>query len=324
MSITEPYSYSAFAGAACVVTGGCGFIGSNLTRALVGAGARVTVIDNLSTGKLEHLPSSSNLNLIQADINQVTDLESIVSGARYVFHLAAQVGNVKSLEQTESDAATNILGSVKLYRACRGAGIRKLVYASSSAIFGEAETIPIAEDHPQRPASFYALSKQTAEQYALLAHSLWGVPAVCTRFFNVYGMPMEKSEYSGVINIFMERLAQRRPLIIYGDGSQIRDFVYVKDVVQAVLRAAETGEPGQVYNIGSGAVCSIRDLAQKLLDLTGIPSEIQYASFRAGEVVRSAADIRKAQQNLGYRPAYGLREGLGEIWACTGAVQMSV
>src|SRR5690242_18434765 len=119
MPITEPYSHSAFAGAACVVTGGCGFIGSNLTRALLAAGARVTVIDNLSTGRLEHLPSSNNLNVIRADINQVADLESIVSGAAYVFHLAAQVGNVKSIEQTEADATTNILGSVRLYRACR-------------------------------------------------------------------------------------------------------------------------------------------------------------------------------------------------------------
>jgi UDP-glucose 4-epimerase len=324
MPTTERYTNSAFAGTSCIVTGGCGFIGSNLTGSLLASGARVTVIDNLVTGRLEHLPSSPNLTILQSDINQIPDLESLVSGKDYVFHLAAQVGNVKSLEQTEQDAATNVLGSVHVYRACRNAGIRKLVYASSSAIFGEAETIPIAEDHPQRPASFYALSKQTAEQYALLAQSLWGLPAVCTRFFNVYGLPMEKSEYSGVINIFMERLEQRRPLVIYGDGEQIRDFVYVKDVVQAVMLAAEKSAPGEVYNIGSGAVCSIYQLAQSLIELTGIPSEIRFEAFRAGEVRRSAADIRKASEALGYRPRYGLHDGLGEIWTGTSSVQMAI
>jgi UDP-glucose 4-epimerase len=280
-------------------------------------GARVTVIDNLATGRLEHLPSSDALTILQADISEFSGLDPIVSGTDYVFHLAAQVGNVKSMEQTETDAKTNVLGAVKLYQACRRSSIRKLVYASSSAIFGEAETIPIAENHPQRPASFYALSKQTAEQYALLAQSLWGVPAVCTRFFNVYGMPMEKSEYSGVINIFMDRLAQGLPLTIYGDGHQIRDFVYVKDIVQALLLAAGKGVPGGTYNIGSGSVNSIRELAGILQDIAGNHSEIQYAGFRAGEVLRSAADIRMAQEKLGYQPAYSLTDGLREIWACT-------
>jgi UDP-glucose 4-epimerase len=284
---------------------------------LLALGARVTVVDNLATGKLEHLPTSECLTVLQADINEVPDLDSLLRGVDYVFHLAAQVGNVKSIEQPESDARTNVLGSVRLYHACRRARVKKVVYASSSAIFGEAETIPIAEDHPQRPASFYALSKQTAEQYALLAHSLWGVPAVCTRFFNVYGMPMEKSEYSGVINIFMERLEERRPLTIYGDGDQIRDFVYVKDIAQALLLAAEKGEPGNVYNIGSGKAHSIRDLAAVLLEIAGSKAEIQYQPFRAGEVRRSAADIHAAQEKLGYEPQYSLSDGLREIWAAT-------
>jgi UDP-glucose 4-epimerase len=274
-------------------------------------------VDNLATGKLEHLAPSDRLTILQSDINEVADLDALLEDTDYVFHLAAQVGNVKSIEQPESDARTNVLGAVRLYHACRRARIKKLVYASSSAIFGEAETIPIAEDHPQRPASFYALSKQTAEQYALLAHSLWGVPAVCTRFFNVYGMPMEKSEYSGVINIFMERLDEGRPLTIYGDGDQIRDFVYVKDIVQALLLAAEKGTPGSVYNIGSGKANSIRELASLLLEVAGSKAEIQYQPFRAGEVRRSAADIRTAREKLGYEPQYTLSDGLREIWAAT-------
>ena len=307
-------------GSSCLVTGGCGFIGSNLATALLARGARVTVIDDLSTGRMENLPGSPSLTVVRADINQVPALDSLLSGVDYVFHLAAQVGNIKSIEQTESDARTNVLGSVKMYEACRRASIRKLVYASSSAIFGEAETIPIAEDHPQRPASFYALSKQTAEQYALLAHSLWGVPAVCTRFFNVYGMPMETSEYSGVINIFMDRLEQKLPLVIYGDGNQLRDFVYVKDIAQGLILAAEKGRPGETYNLGSGSAATIRELADELLALSGIPVEVRYAPFRAGEVRRSAADIRKAQSSLGYRPEFSLGDGLRDIWACRKSV----
>ena len=308
-----------------MVTGGCGFIGSNLTRTLLRSGARVTVIDNLATGRLEQVPfSHPALTIIVADINRVPAPESLISRSDFVFHLAAQVGNIKSLEETESDARTNVLGAVRLYRACRKAAIRKLVYASSSAIFGEAETIPIAEDHPQRPASFYALSKQTAEQYALLAQTLWGVPTVCTRFFNVYGMPMEKSEYSGVINIFMERLAERRPLTIYGDGHQIRDFVYVEDIVQALLLAAEKGAPGSTFNIGSGRAHSIRELAELVRKLADSDAEVRYEAFRAGEVRRSAADIRRAQEQLGYRPRYSLSDGLQEIWASTKVAQTAV
>ena len=318
-------SHRAFHGTNCLVTGGCGFIGSNLTRALLYSDARVTVIDNLSTGRLEHLPASHpNLTILQADLNLIEGLESLAAKADYVFHLAAQVGNIKSLEETDSDARTNVLGAVRLYRACRNSAIRKLVYASSSAIFGEAETIPIREDHPQRPASFYALSKQTAEQYALLAQTLWGVPAVCTRFFNVYGMPMEKSEYSGVINIFMERLAEGRPLTIYGDGHQIRDFVYVKDIVQALLLAAEKAAPGSTFNIGSGRSCSITELAEIVREIAGTHSEIRYEAFRAGEVKRSAADIRHAQEQLGYQPKYGLSDGLQEIWASTKTARTAV
>ena len=287
---------------------------------LLARGARVTVIDNLSTGRIENLPDPASVALVQEDINEVPDLDSLLSGVNFVFHLAAQVGNIKSLEQPESDARTNVLGSVRLYHACRRAQISKLVYASSSAIFGEAETIPIAEGHPQRPASFYALSKQTAEQYALLAHSLWDVPAVCTRFFNVYGMPMESSEYAGVINIFMDRLAQRQPLVIYGDGDQLRDFVYVKDIAQGLILAAEKGQPGETYNLGSGSASTIRQLAEALLALSGISVEVRYAPFRLGEVRRSAADIRKAQTDLGYRPEYSLGDGLRDIWACRKSV----
>jgi UDP-glucose 4-epimerase len=303
-----------FSGKQCLVTGGCGFIGSNLVRALIELDAKVMVLDNLSSGKLEHLPSSDKVSFIHADISSFSDWAGVLHATDYVFHLAAQVGNVKSIELTESDAMTNIVGSVRLFTACRRTKIRKLVYASSSAIFGEAETIPISEGHRQAPASFYALSKQTAEQYAVLANGLWGIPAVCVRFFNAYGLPMEQSEYSGVINIFMDRLLHSLPLTIYGDGSQIRDFVYVNDICQAILLAAEHGLPGTAYNIGTGTASSIRHLAEALIGVSGLPAEIRNAPERQGEVRRSVADIGKARRDLQYAPEYSLEEGLEAIW----------
>ena len=302
-----------FRGTRCLVTGGAGFIGSNLTRALVASGAKVTVVDNFVTGKREHLAGAEAAAVVEGDLCTLPELPELVAAADYVFHLAAQVGNIKSIEETEEDARTNVLGSVRLFRACRDSAVRKLVYSSSSAIFGEAERIPIAEDHPQAPESFYALSKLTGERYALLAAALWEVPVVCLRYFNVFGLPMEHNEYTGVISIFFDRLQAGQPLVIYGDGEQFRDFVYVSDVVQANLLAAQQGPGGRVYNIGSGEATTVVRLADTMIELTGGDSEVVFESFRAGEVRRSLADIRRAREELGFAPAYGLRRGLAEM-----------
>lgn len=303
-----------FRGSRCLVTGGAGFIGSNLSRALLAAGAAVTVVDDFSTGKREHLPGAEGLTVVDGDLCSLAELPEIVAGSEIVFHLAAQVGNVKSIEATERDARTNVLGTVRLLRASRDAGLRKLVYSSSSAIFGEAESLPIDEDHPRAPASFYALSKLTGESYAALAASLWEVPAVSLRYFNVYGMPMENNEYTGVISIFFHRLLAGEPLTVYGDGGAVRDFVYVADVVQANLAAAAVGEPGRVYNIGSGRPATILELARTMIDLTAADVEIRFREARAGEVSRSLADVSRAQRELEYAPAYDLRRGLTEMW----------
>lgn len=301
--------------ARCLVTGGAGFIGSNLTRALLAAGARVTVLDNLVTGRREHLPAADALTVVVDDLRTTDRLPSLLAGCDYVFHLAAQVGNVKSLLETEADAATNVLGTVRLLRACQGTAVRRVVYSSSSAIFGEAERLPIDEDHRQAPTSFYALSKQTAEKYALLAATLWDVPAVCLRYFNVFGLPMEDNEYTGVISIFFRRLAAGEPLIIYGDGSSSRDFVHVADVAQANLLAAGRGVPGRVYNVGSGVPTTVQQLADAMCEITGRRPGIEYRDFRAVEVRASLADIARARSELGFAPAYDLRRGLAEMYA---------
>ncbi len=305
----------ALAGARCLVTGGAGFVGSNLSRVLLRLGARVTVLDSLVTGRRENLPQDQGLELVEDDLARSKHLGGLVREADYVFHLAAQVGNVKSLEHPVEDATTNVLGSVRLYDACRGTRVRRVVYSSSSACFGEAERIPLDEDHPQRPASFYALSKQAGEKYALLAHSLWGVPASCLRYFNVYGLPMEDNEYTGVISIFFRRLAAGQPLVIYGDGGAFRDFVHVADVVAANLRAALLGPAGRVWNIGTGRKSTVLELARTMAELAGSTAALEFRPARAGEVRESLADIARARRELGYEPAFDLRAGLAEVFA---------
>lgn len=296
-----------------LVVGGAGFIGSNLVAALTAAGWRITVLDNFSTGRREHLPADPSLRVVEADLRTCAGLGALVAEADYVFHLAAQVGNVKSLTETLADAETNILGTVRLLEACRDHAVRKLVVSASSAGFGEAAYLPIDEAHPQRPASFYALSKLTAEQYARLAQQHWGVPAVCLRYFNVFGLPLQASEYASVIAIFIDRLRRGLPLVVYGDGEQFRDFVYVGDVVQANRLAALHGPPGAVYNIGTGVRTTVNHLITVLAELTDSRPEVRYEAFRPSEVRHSVADITRARAELGYNPAWDLRRGLDQL-----------
>ncbi len=227
-----------------LVTGGAGFIGSNLVRALLELGSKVVVVDDFSTGLREHLPRSARLTVVEADLAQFTDLEHLVRQCEFVFHLAAQVGNMRSVQDPVRDAHSNILGTVRLLAACRDTSVRKIVCSASAAAFGEAQTTPISEEHPQRPESFYALSKMSAEWYAVLASSLFKTPTVCLRYFNVFGLPFARSEYAGVIASFLECLQRDQPLVVYGDGSQYRDFIYVKDVVTANLLASQEARPG--------------------------------------------------------------------------------
>jgi UDP-glucose 4-epimerase len=305
----------ALAGRRCLVTGGAGFIGSNVVRRLLAAGARVTVLDDLSVGRREHLPDDPALELVVADLVTWGGLRDLVAGADVVFHLAAQVGNVKSIAAAERDATVNVGGTVRLLDACRGTTVQRLVYSSSSAIFGEALSLPIDESHAVAPASFYALSKLTGERYAVLAHQLWGVPSVCLRYFNVYGLPLEDSEYSGVISIFLRRLLGGRPLWIYGDGQALRDFVHVEDVAAANLLAATAAAPGGIYNIGTGVGTTIGELAVTLAEVAGVEAEVEHHPPRAGEVRRSVANIARARTALGYAPAWSLRAGLAALWA---------
>lgn len=298
-----------------LVTGGAGFIGSNLVRALLEQGSGVIVIDDFSTGRREHLPRSSKLTVIEGDLAQLADLERYVEQCDYVFHLAAQVGTLQATRDPLGDAHANIIATVRLLEACRGASVRKIVCSTSAAAFGEAQTTPIPEDHPQRPESFYALSKMAAERYAVLSATLLHLPTVCLRYFNVYGLPMAASEYAGVIVEFLGRLRANRPLVIHGDGLQDRDFVYVKDVVAANLLAAQRGAPGAVYNIGTGTATTVLDLARLMCDMADRRPPIEFLPRRPGEVRHSVAEIKLARADLGYEPAYDLRTGLRDLWS---------
>jgi UDP-glucose 4-epimerase len=303
-----------FSGSRCLVTGGAGFIGSNIVRTLLEQGADVTVIDDFSTGKPERLPDAPSLRIVQGDLATMPDLGSVVADCDVVFHLAAQVSVVRSLDATEEDALRNVMGSVRLFAACRDTRVRRIVYSSSCAIFGEPVRLPVDENHPQRPTSFYALSKLTAEKYGLLEAELSKLPVTCLRYFNVYGMPLQESDYAGVISIFISKLLAGEPLVIYGNGSQYRDFVYVQDVVQANLLAASNGATGGVYNIGTGVPTTILELAHILGELAGVRPEIRFKDWRAGEIRGSVADVKCAQAELGFTPTYDLRSGLEAVW----------
>jgi UDP-glucose 4-epimerase len=297
-----------------LVTGGAGFIGSNLVRALLAQEIDVVVIDDFSTGLRSNLPSSPRLTVIEADLAEDDGIAAVVRRCDVVYHLAAQVGTIPSILDPVADARTNILGTIRLLAACRDSTVRRIVCSSSAAPYGEARADRIDEEHPQRPESFYALSKLTAERYALLAAELLQLPTVCLRYFNVYGLPLSRSEYAGVISIFLERLQRDEPLVIYGDGTQSRDFVYVRDVVAANLLAARNGVPGTTYNIGTGNPTTVLELAEIMSGLAGRPPRIEFKPRRAGEIQRSTASVERARADLGYAPMYDLRAGLGQIW----------
>jgi UDP-glucose 4-epimerase len=297
-----------------LVTGGAGFIGSNVVRALLEQGADVVVLDDFSTGRRDHLPTSPKLAVVEADLADHPGLERLVQRCDFVFHLAAQVGTMPSLVDPVRDAHSNIIATVRLLAACRDSPVRKIVCSASAAVFGEALTTPMDEGHPQSPESFYALSKLSAERYAVLASQLLRSPTVSLRYFNVYGQPLVRGEYAGVIVAFLDRLKTDETLVIHGDGSQDRDFVYVKDVVAANLAAALRGRPGAVYNIGTGIATSVLELATLMSEMAGKPLRVDFQPFRAGEVRHSVAAIASARADLGYEPAFDLRSGLADIW----------
>lgn len=298
-----------------LVTGGAGFVGSHLIDKLLRGGYEVTALDNFSSGKIENIgqhTGAGDFHLMKGDVRNLEDVEKAVEGVDAVFHLAAIVSVPLSVEKPSLVNNVNVRGALNLLKASLDADVKRFVYASSCAVYGEASDLPIDERHPTAPLSPYAASKLAAEHHCAVFHENHGLETVCLRYFNAYGPRQKKGPYSGVITQFIHRIKQGKPPIIYGDGSQTRDFVNINDVAEAnELALYRRGAVGEVFNIGTGTATTINRLAQILTELMGKPRlKPVYTSSRPGDIMHSQADIRKAQTILGYTPIISLEQGL--------------
>jgi len=300
-----------------LVTGGAGFIGSNLAGRLLADGRRVTILDNFSSGHRSNLGALGGARIVEGDVRDGAAVAKAMEGAGVVFHLAASVGNKRSIDDPILDAEVNVMGTLRVLEAARSAGVRKLVASSSAGIFGELKTLPIGERHPAEPDSPYGASKLCAEKETLAFGRLFGMETVCLRYFNVYGPHQRFDAYGNVIPIFVFQMLAGERLKIFGDGRQTRDFVHVRDVVEANIRAAAAPGVRGAFNIGSGSRIAINGLVRKLAEAAGMESRVDYLPPRAGDVRDSLADIRAAREAFGFEPAVDLDEGLAEYveWA---------
>ena len=302
-----------------VVTGGAGFIGSNIVDALVTRGDEIVVVDDLSSGYAANLAPYGGVELVEGSILDAELLEKAIDGAEVVFHHAASVGNKRSIDDPRSDAAINVLGTINVLEACRHTGTRKLVYASSAGIFGELKQLPIDESHQLEPDSPYGASKLAAEKECLAYAKLYDLEAVALRYFNVYGPNQRFDAYGNVIPIFVFQMLRGEGITIFGDGDQTRDFINVRDVVQANLKAADSRGVSGAFNLGSATRVSINDLVNDLASRVGGEPVVRHGPPRPGDVRDSLADISAARAALGFAPSVSLSEGLGEYveWART-------
>jgi UDP-glucose 4-epimerase len=296
-----------------LVTGGAGFIGSHLVDALLENGCMVRVIDDLSTGRLSNLKHiATEIDFIEGDIRDLKQMQAAVKGCDVVFHQAAVVSVPQTVEDPIYAASVNDAGTITVLEAARMAQVRRVVLASSCAVYGDDPENPKHEKMLPKPKSPYAIQKLGNELYARLYDSLHGLATVCLRYFNVYGPRQDPSSpYSGVISIFMTRAAEKKQPIIHGDGTQYRDFIFVKDVVHANLLAAEVGHAhGEVFNVGIAKCVSINKLWEIISDIFNIKIKPMYEEMRPGDIKEVFAQIGKIEATLGFKPRYTFEEGL--------------
>jgi UDP-glucose 4-epimerase len=300
-----------------LVTGGAGFIGSNLVKRLVEKGYLVTVLDNFMSGFNSNLTSFPSVRIIEGDVRDIISVEEAIRGAEIVFHLAASVGNKRSIDQPIIDAEINVIGTLQVLEAARKEGVRKIVVSSSAGIFGELKTIPINEDHPIEPDSPYGCTKLCEEKLSLSYSKLYPIEVVCLRYFNVYGPNQRYDAYGNVIPIFVFKMLREEPLVIFGDGEQTRDFVHVNDVVQANIKAAETIGVSGAFNIASGTRVTINSLVKMITSKNENTVKIDYNPERPGDVKHSLANIELAHNKINYTPLVELESGIDEYveWA---------
>lgn len=299
-----------------LITGGAGFIGSHTADLLMEQGIAVRVLDNLSSGHRENLPTQHRLlEFIQGDICDAAAVNAAMQGVSHCLHLAAQVSVVASLEDPEFSAKQNIVGYVNVLDACRKHGASRLVYASSAAIYGEPPQLPLGEDVAVKQLSPYGLEKQVNELYADLYHRLYNFSSLGMRFFNVYGPRQDpKSPYAGVIALFVDRITAAKPVTVFGDGQQTRDFIYVRDVARANVAALKNSYQG-ACNVATGKRTSLLDLINTLSELTGNKTDVSFAAPRTGDIVHSLADPARMNNELKTIAESSLKDGLAALLA---------
>jgi nucleoside-diphosphate-sugar epimerase len=295
-----------------LVTGGAGFIGSHLSEELVRRGHTVRVADSLITGKRSNLDHIKGIEFLEGDLADIDFAQRAVAGAEYVLHQAAIPSVPRSVKDPITSNRANVEATLNVLVAARDAGVRRLVFAGSSSAYGNTPTLPKREDMPNNPLSPYALQKVVGEQYLQMFTRLYGLETVSIRYFNVFGPRQDPSSpYSGVISVFATALLENRSPMIYGDGEQTRDFTYVANVVDGVLRACEAdGASGEIINVATGGRISLNHLFQTMKDLVHGKVDPTYAETRSGDVKDSQADITKAKRILGYQPIVSFEEGL--------------
>jgi Nucleoside-diphosphate-sugar epimerases len=300
-----------------LVTGGAGFIGSHLVEELARRGERVRVVDNLSTGKRQNIAHLTSVEFVEADLADLEVARRAVTGVDYVLHQAAIPSVPRSVQDPITSNRANIDASLNILVAARDAGIKRLVYAGSSSAYGDTPTLPKVETMPTAPLSPYALQKLVAEQYCQIFTRLYGLETVTIRYFNVFGPRQDPSSpYSGVISLFISALCEGGQPTIYGDGEHTRDFTYVANVVDGVLRACTAaGASGEVINVATGGRISLNTLFKTIRELVNARVEPIYAPPRPGDVKDSQADISKASRVLGYAPIVSFEEGLSRTVA---------
>lgn len=295
-----------------LVTGGAGFIGSHISSALLARGEQVRILDNFSTGSRENLHSLGGAEVMEGDIRSYHVVRDAVEGCDFVLHQAALPSVPRSVKDPITSNEVNVVGTLNVLNAARDARVSRLVYASSSSVYGRNPSLPKREDMMPQPMSPYAVSKLAGEHYCEAFWELYGFETVMLRYFNVFGPRQDPgSQYSAVIPRFIDRLLRREAPMVNGDGSQTRDFTYVANVVQANLAACDSsGAAGKVMNIAAGQRISLLEMLAVLEDILGYHVEAVFNPTRVGDVPHSFADIGAATKILGYRPGIGLAEGL--------------
>lgn len=300
-----------------LITGGAGFIGSHLAEKLNESGQKITILDNLSSGHRRNIESllGPNVQFVEGDIRDRDLVYRLMADCDGAFHLAALVSVPQSISHPDDSFTINLQGTLNLFEASRGQKQQKIVFASSAAIYGDVQQQPIKEEYRDIPLSPYGLHKWMCEEQANLYFQLYAVRSVGLRFFNVFGPRQDPSSpYSGVISIFIDRILKRQPATIYGDGTQNRDFVYVGDVVQALIKSMNcTNSEFKAYNVGQGSSITVSSLWETLCGIAEVELVPNHGPARSGEIHTSLADISAIGRDLGYKPETNLEEGLKRV-----------